>query len=84
MKKTYIESNNERFALYTSIESVYGGFLLETNGGATCLNELEDSDSDELIEQINAIISDTATPWESLNEEDEQYIADTLKAWGLH
>lgn len=83
MQKTYIEINNVRFALYTGIESVYGGFLLETNGGATCLNELEEADASELIESINAIIADPDTPWEALSDEDTQYISDTLESWGL-
>lgn len=83
MQKTYIIINGERFALYTGIESVYGGYLLETNGGATCLNELEDAEDAALIDQINEIIADPATPWEPLEEEDAQYIRDTLDAWGI-
>lgn len=83
MQKTYIIINGERFALYTGIESVYGGYLLETNGGATCLNELEDAEDTALIDQINAVIADPTTPWEPLEEEDTQYIRDTLDAWGI-
>lgn len=83
MEKTYITINEERFALYNGIESVYGGYILETNGGATCLNELEDAEDTTLIDQINAVISDPSTPWESLEEEDTQYISDTLDAWEI-
>lgn len=83
MKKTYFTINEERFALYTGIESVYGGYILETNGGPTCLNELEDAEDTTLIDQINAVTSDPSTPWEPLEEENTQYISDTLDAWGI-
>lgn len=83
MKKTYSTINGERFALYTGIESVYGGYILETNGGPTCLNELEDAEDTTLIDQINAVTSDPSTPWEPLEEENTQYISDTLDAWGI-
>lgn len=81
--KTYIIHRNERFALYNNISSVYDGYILETNGGATCLNELEDAEASSLIAKIDAIMADPSTPWEVLSDEDEAYIADTLNAWGL-
>lgn len=83
MEKTYITINEERFALYNGIASVYGGYILETNGGATCLNELEDVEDAALIDQIATVIADPTTPWESLEEEDTQYIRDTLGIWGI-
>lgn len=96
MKKTYIQLNkrsasafisrfdgNEQFALYADVESVDGGWLLETSGSLTCLNELEDAECDSMIRSINEIIADSATPWECLNEEDEESIRDTLSAWGI-
>lgn len=94
MKKTYVQytdntvelsryDGSEMFALYIGVKPVYGEYILETGGGATCLNELEDAEDAALIDQIAAIISDPSTPWESLEEEDTQYISDTLDAWGI-
>lgn len=96
MKKTYVQLNkhstdatlshfdgNEQFALYADVESVDGGWLLETSGSLTCLNELEDAECDSMIRSINEIIADSATPWEALSEEDTEYIRDTLSAWGI-
>lgn len=96
MKKTYIQydehltsafisrhDGNEQFALYIDVEAVYGGWLLETGGNPTCLNELEDAECDSMIRSINEIIADPETPWECLKEEDEEYIQDTLTAWGI-
>lgn len=96
MKKTYVQFNenstsaflsrfdgNEQFALYADIDSVDGGWLLETSGSITCLNELEDAGSEEMINAISEIVSDPAAPWEDLSEEDEEAIRDTLTAWGI-
>ena len=83
MKKTIININNEEFKLFAGISSVYGEFILETNGDPACLDELENSDSYDLIELINSIINDTDTVWEPCDEEDEQYIAEWLEIWGI-
>lgn len=94
MKKTYVQySDNtvelshhdggEMFALYIGVKPVYGEYILETSGNATCLNELEEADASELIESINAIIANPATPWEALSDADTQYISDCLEAWGI-
>lgn len=96
MKKTYVQFNetstsaflsrfdgNEEFALYTDIDSVDGGWLLETSGSLTCLNELEDAGSEEMINAISEIVADPATPWDELSEEDEEAIRETLTAWGI-
>lgn len=85
MKKTYIYGE-EKQTLYYGIASVYGEFILTTNGDPTCLNELEDTNNEScnaLITGIQEIISDPSTCWEPCNEEDEEYIVETLRAWGL-
>lgn len=83
MKKTYIENEIERNALYVGIPSVYGEWILETSGDPISLNELEDAGCEEEIEKINAIIASPNTAWEDLTDEDAEYIADTLKSWGI-
>ena len=96
MKKTYVQFNKqitsaslsrhdggEQFALYSGVNSVYGGWLLETSGGLTCLNELEDAGSESLLRAISAIVADPTTPWEDPNEEDEEAIREPLTAWGI-
>lgn len=91
MKKTYItnESTSETYALFAGIDAVYGGWLMETGGDPTCLNELEEAVADgnesaeTLIGSINDLISASTTPWEDLSEEDLEYIQDTLESWGL-
>ena len=81
-KKTYITTEAGRFALYTGITAVYGGWILETGGTPACLNGLEDAHCEDKFAQVAAIIADPRTPWEALTDEDEAYIADTLRAWG--
>lgn len=85
MKKTYItdESTAESYALYVGIDTVYGGWIAETGGEPTALNDLEDCGAESEIAAINAIIYDPATPWESLSADDEEYIRSTLERWGL-
>lgn len=94
MKKTYVQytdntvelsrrDGSEMFALYIGVKPVYGEYILETSGNATCMNGLEEADASELIDSINAIIANPDTPWEALDANDEQYVADTLKAWGI-
>lgn len=85
MKKTAIYTDPERFWLYYNIDSVSGGYILETGGDPTCLGELEDAQNDEadaLIESISEIINDPRTPWEPCTEEDEEYVNDWLRIWG--
>lgn len=84
MKKTIININNEEFKLFAGISSVYGEFILETAGDPTCLNELDNSDSRDLIESINSIMNDQSTAWEPCNEDDEQYISEWLEIWGIN
>lgn len=91
MKKAYItdETTSEAYALYVRINAVYGGWIMETGGNPTCLNELEEAASDgnesaeTLINSINELIADPTTLWEDLSEEDQEYILDTLESWGL-
>lgn len=102
MKKTYISCANcgtevasyrndgsEAYALYVGIDAVYGGWIMETGGDPTCLNELEEAVSNGIntaeaeINAINEIIANPSTSWESLNFEDQEYIRFTLKSWGL-
>lgn len=96
MKKTYLQTvagtsdlelarsdGSERFALYTGIDAVYGGWMLETSGEPVALNALEDAECEAMINQINAIISDASTPWEALTADDEKYVRGTLEAWGI-
>lgn len=94
MKKTTVQfdgstvitsrfDGNEQFSLYTGIDSVYGGWILTNEGDPWCLNMLEDAGDDEMIQSINELLADPSTPWEPLEEEDTQYIGDTLDAWGI-
>lgn len=96
MKKAYIQftenstsallsrfDGNEQFSLYADIDSVDGGWLLETSGSITCLNELEAAGSVAMINAISEIVDDPTTPWEELSEEDTENIRDTLAAWGI-
>lgn len=91
MKKTYFtsESTSEAYALYVGIDAVYGGWIMETGGDPTCLNELEEAVSNGVdgaeanINAINEIIASQATPWEDLDEEDLEYIQEWLEIWGL-
>lgn len=70
MKKIYIYNDIERNTLYFGISSVYGEFILTTNGNPTSLNELEDAndeDCDALIEEINWIGAGKTIPYSSLH-----------------
>lgn len=84
MKKTYISAESgERCALYTDISAVYGGYILETGGDPTCLNELEQAGDETTIDAVRAIIADSSTPWEICNEADCAYISECLETWGI-
>ena len=96
MKKTYFynENTSEWLALYVGIDRVYGGWIEETGGDPITLNDLEDAlsqapdeDTEDAIQKelafVNATLADPSTPWEPLEPEDEEYIHDTLVAWGI-
>lgn len=75
-------TGDPRYTLYTGVGTVYGGWLLTNEGDPWTLNSLEDCGCDALIQGINAILSDPATPWEECNETDEAYLNDWLQVWG--
>lgn len=96
MKKTYVQfvdgtdavelyrhAGEERFALYTEIEQLYGGWLLATPVPTT-LATLEDCDADcsELMAAIEKIVN-TDGIWEELDGEDHEYVADVLAECGI-
>lgn len=94
MKKTYVQYNDntytldngdgiERYVLYIGLDNVYGGYILESAGDPTGLNELEDNGCETEIAALDQIINDPTTPWQELTEDDLSYIADTLTAWGI-
>lgn len=98
MKKTYVEYASaeqlevyrfgradgvEVFALYTGVDALEGGWLLESSGDPCCQNSLEEAGATRLIESVEAIIASTSTPWGPMNSADEAYISDTLESWGL-
>ena len=95
MKKTYVEfaddgkitahallSGKESFALYAGIDAVYGGWVLTSNGDPCTLNELENADSEEMIQSVNALLADPEI-WEPCDDEDEAYISEWLGIWGI-
>lgn len=92
----YREDDTEASTLYTDIPELEGGFILRTDFPET-LNDFESFESStpgvtaEQIEaneaelaEIRRIIADPSTPWEPLNEEDEEYIRDRLHEWGVN
>lgn len=91
MKKVYLSADytlshrdgSESFALYTGIDALEGGWMLETSGDPVGLSDLENADRCDDIDKINAIIADASTPWEECSDNDAAYIADTLEAWGI-
>ena len=89
MKKTYIKVNGEKFKLFTGVNAVWDGWLLETNGGATCENEMEDCVSDgvagaaEELARIHATIDKPEIPWKHCTARDKKWVYDTLEAWGI-
>ena len=50
--------------------------------GQSTDSKMEETLEAELV-TIKQIIADPSTCWEPLDEEDEEYIHDTMKAWGL-
>lgn len=74
---------SEAYALYVGLDdAIYGGWLLETGGDPCALNDLEERICDGcegveiLLNSINGLIADPATPWEDLVEEDVEYLND--------
>lgn len=84
MKKAYITNENATgtFALYVGIDALHGGWLLETGGDPTTLNELEEAQAEADIAAINNVIADPDTPWEELKKENLEYVREWLEIWG--
>jgi len=95
MKKAYVQYNEngnveayaygsgaERFALYSGVDQLYGGFVLRADYAVT-LNTLEDEGAEDMIAAINEILASDSTCWEDLAGEDKKYIADFLKECGI-
>ena len=93
VKKVYIDENGELyepfidaecFELYCPVSPLVGGYLWRFAGGQTLIS-LEDAgdETETLRNKIDALIADPATPWEDCEEEDKEYINDTLEAWGI-
>lgn len=93
VKKVYIDENGElhrpfsgedRFELYCPVPPLVGGYLWRFAGGQTLIS-LEDAGdgTEDLRNKIDALLADPATPWKPCDEEDKEYINDTLKAWGI-
>lgn len=79
------ENSGERFYLYTGINWLYGGWMLETGGDPDTLETLEECGGTcaGLIAKVNAAISSQRTEWEPLTRDDLAYIAGYLEAWGI-
>lgn len=61
-----------------------GEYLWRFAGGQTLVSLEEAGDETETLRnKIDALIADPATPWEACDEEDKEYINDTLKGWGI-
>lgn len=77
-------SGEERFALYSGISQLHGGWLMETSGDPITLTTLEEADnSEKIIASIDRVLSSIGTDWKALTEEDEEYIADFLAECGI-
>lgn len=83
MKKTYITNGKNTYKLYNNIESLYGEWMLETEGQPETLSSLEDAGATDEIDYVEEIIDDPATPWEECDEYDEKYINEWLSVWGI-
>lgn len=77
--------------LYVGIKQIHGGWMLTTEGEPFTLESLEDMEGaartekeEQYVSRLRAEIEDLITVAdESLNEAEEEYIADTLEAWGV-
>lgn len=83
MKKTYITNGKNTYKLYNNIESLYGEWMLETEGQPETLSSLEDADATDKIDYVEEIIGDPATPWEECDENDKKYVNKWLDIWGI-
>lgn len=83
MEKTYITNGKNTYKLYYNIESLYGEWMLETEGQLETLSSLEDADATDEIDYVEEIINDSATPWEECDENDKKYVNKWLDIWGI-
>lgn len=83
MKKTYITNGKNTYKLYNNIESLYGEWMLETEGQPETLSSLEDAGVTDEIDFIEEIANDPETPWEDCDEDDVNYITLWLSMWGI-
>ena len=90
------EDDAEAVTLYTGISEIDGGFILRRDYPETLYDfeSFESTAPDATAEQIEAneaelaeiqsMIADPSTPWEPLDEEDEEYIRDFLHECGIN
>lgn len=83
MKKTYITDGKNTYKLYNNIESLYGEWMLETEGQPETLSSLEDAGATDEIDYVEEIANDPETPWEDCDEDDVNYITLWLSMWGI-
>lgn len=77
-------SGEEGFELYYPVTPLDGKYLWCYAGGQTLISLEEAGDcTEDLRSKFAALIADPTTPWEYCEEEDKEYINDTLKAWGI-
>lgn len=81
--------------LYGDIPQLYGECMYTTNGDPVPFGEIEEmfQDAEEedefypfICEEYNAVvhaIESTDTYWEPCTEEDEEYVVEWLKIWGI-
>ena len=84
--------DGQRFALYSGIPDLDGGWMMETNGypvDETALTDVYDVMDDSAdfraaqLSDIRDILNDPSAPWVSVNGEDIDYISDWLKECGF-
>lgn len=90
------EDDAEAVTLYTGVPYIDGGFILRRDYPVT-LHDYEyfECDTPHVTEEqleaneaelaeIQSMIADPSTPWEPLDEEDEEYIHDFLHECGIN
>lgn len=93
VKKVYTDENgelyrpmsgDESFELYYPVTLLDGEYLWRYADGQTLISLEEAGDcTEDLRSKFAALIADPATPWKPCDEEDKEFINDTLEAWGI-